>query len=221
MEEKHKFLLLFNFVLFPIVMLIFSVLTFQGTDTHIEYVDSVSPVCPNDGYIKKDKFCYVADCFTDIDTCDKIPVTCPAGKYLNNNDDQCYTMLQYSDPVEPECPKGYFQATDVCLPNDISIEEHEQRKTTLRCKDGRVLYRYRCFLMSELIEQSCQEDQKKKKSALDKSSNTCNISNKSEETFTKAGKCSSSTRNCVANTSEEQVSLNNKCYKEKRIFVNA
>lgn len=215
MEEKHKFLLIFNFVLFPIVMIIFSVLTFQGTDTHIEYVDPVEPVCPKDNnYIQKGNFCFVSDC-DKAETCDKTSVTCPPGKYLNTDDVKslCYTLVQYSDPVEPKCPQEHFQSGDICLPQDATIDEHETRKTTLRC-EGRVLRNNRCFVMSELIEQPCQ-----KKKSLD-SSNTCDASNKSDETFTKAAKCSSSS-NSDSSRNEEQVSFNNKCYKENRIIVNA
>lgn len=217
MEEKHKFLLIFNFVLFPIVMIIFSVLTFQGTDTHIDYVDPVDPVCPNDGYIQKGNFCYVSDCFDKEETCDKIPMTCPAGKYLNS-DDLCYKLLQYSDPVEAHCPQGYFLAGDVCLPNDVTIEEHETRKISLECQEDRVLWNNRCFVLSELVEEPCHKNKK------DNSKNTCNASNKSEETFTKAVKCSSSSSsssNSQTSTNEEQVSFNNKCYKERRITANA
>lgn len=210
MEEKHKFLLIFNFVLFPVVMIIISVLTFQGTDTHIEYVDPVDVVCPRDDYIQKGNFCHVSGGCDNEETCEKISVTCPPGKYLKLDADKslCYSLIQYSDPVEPECPPKHFQSGDVCLPHDATIDEHETRKTALRCKEGRVLRNMRCFVMSELIEQPCQ-----KKQSLDKNSNTCDVSNKSEESIANAVKCSSD------NSNEEQVSFNNKCYKEQRIIA--
>lgn len=188
-------------------MIIFSVLTFQGTDTVIEFIDPVDPVCPSDNnYEIKGNFCYASGCEMSS-KCDKVSVTCPLGTQVVK-DGKCYTLVQYSDPVEPECPEGHVNSGDICLPEDATIDEHETRKTSLRCMDGRVLRNYRCFVMSELIEEPCQ-----KKKSLDNTSNTCDAnSNKSEETFT--GKCSKKIQN-----NEEQVSFNNKCYKENRINV--
>lgn len=152
-EEKGKWVILINFILFPIGLIVYNALTFETKNYLVEYVNPVAGSCP-ENYDFRQGYCYLRNCKDNMQQqqCERVSINCPTNKEPNpdnENDTNCYTKIFYVNPSEPFCPDTFYRSGDICLPFDVKLEEHEVAKVPLRCEQNKVLKNHKCFNVSE------------------------------------------------------------------------
>lgn len=155
MEDKQNFLITFNFIMFPLALVIYNVFFYTDQSTILEYVNPTKALCM-DGYIRKENLCYLAEC--EKEPCKTMSITCPKDKYFkfeDSNDTNCYTMLYFMDPVEPICPDLFIRSGPICIPKDDSKYDDTQEK--LICAESRVMKNDKCYKVFDLVAESCPE----------------------------------------------------------------
>lgn len=149
-EEKGKWVILINFILFPIGLIVYNAMTFETKSYLVEYVNPVQGSCP-ENYHFRDGFCYQRNCDEDTQ-CERVSINCPSNKQPNpenDNDKNCYTKVFYVNPSEPFCPEAFYRSGDICLPLNVRLDQHETAKVPLKCEANKVLKNHKCFSVNE------------------------------------------------------------------------
>lgn len=155
-EEKGKWVILINFILFPIGLIVYNAMTFETQNFLVEYVNPVQGSCPENYHFRNDGFCYERNCEGDM-PCERVSSYCPLNKQRkldDGKDKYCYTKVFYVNPSEPICPEAFYRSGDICLPLNVKLDQHEMAKVPLKCADHKVLKNHKCFSVNE----TCSSD---------------------------------------------------------------
>lgn len=161
-EEKGKWVILINFILFPIGLMIYIAMSFESQSHLVEYVNPVQGSCPENFHFRNDGFCYKANCTMtasdndDDNKCERVSINCPVNKQWkpnNESDKTCYSTIFYVNPSEPRCPEAYYRSGDMC----VSEQQQQTSKVPLECEEHKVLKDYKCFSVNETASCSSAE----------------------------------------------------------------
>lgn len=160
-EEKGKWVILINFIIFPIGLILYNALTFETQSYLVEYVNPVQGSCPENFQYRSDGFCYQRDCDGHERACERVSINCPRDKERKDGDDSdknCYTKVFYVNPSEPFCPETFYRSGDICLPLNVALDQHETTKVPLKCAEQKVLKNYKCFSVNETCSSCVKQE---------------------------------------------------------------